>query len=264
VKKHVSGTQEWASNTDNLQTGCPHDCRYCYAKAMAIRFQRTTPEAWQEPVRNHVACSKGVGRRRGTTMFPSTHDITPDNVDVCIDHVRKLTAKGNKVLVVSKPSFECARVMVDAFAGVSRELLLFRFTIGSACDAVLSFWEPGAPCFAERVKALEMVWAAGYETSVSCEPMLDQRIGDVIRQVEPFVTDAIWLGKANRLSCVVAVNCPGDRHAMHMARSLMAIQSDVFVLDLYSRYSGHPKIKWKDSIKQVVGLARPECKGLDI
>ena len=88
--------------------------------------------------------------------------------------------------------------MVESLRGVPKEQLLFRFTIGSALDEVLSFWEPGAPVFAERLAALELAWANGYQTSVSCEPMLDGHIDAVIHQVEPFVTDAIWLGKANR------------------------------------------------------------------
>ena len=264
MTKHITGTQEWATNTENLQTGCQHDCRYCYAKSMAIRFKRATPESWREPVRRPSACNKGVGRRRGTTMFPSTHDITPDNVDVCIAHVLKLCRKGNKVLVVSKPSLECTQAMVDGFRDVPREQLLFRFTIGSAQDDVLSFWEPGAPTFAERMASLELAWGHGYQTSVSCEPMLDEHIDAVIRQAEPFVTDAIWIGKANRLTCTVAVNCPGDEGAMLMARRLIAMQSDESILELYSQFRGHPKVKWKDSIKEVVGLARPSCKGLDV
>ncbi len=58
------------------------------------------------------------------------------------------------------------------------------------------------PAFTERVDCLRLAYAEEYETSVSCEPMLDV-----------------------------------DRGAL---------------------------IKWKDSIKQVVGLDRPTCAGLDV
>jgi len=33
---------------------------------------------------------------------------------------------------------------------------------------------------------------------------------------------------------------------------------------LYQKYEGNLKIKWKDSIKKVVGLERPTEKGLDV
>ena len=45
--KQVSGTQEWASQTVNFISGCSHDCKYCYAKSMAIRFGRNTPDNWK-------------------------------------------------------------------------------------------------------------------------------------------------------------------------------------------------------------------------
>ena len=36
------GTQEWSVKTINCCTGCSHDCRYCYAKGMAVRFKQVT------------------------------------------------------------------------------------------------------------------------------------------------------------------------------------------------------------------------------
>ena len=49
-----TGTQEWAASNVNIQDGCEHDCRYCYAKTMAIRFKRATPISWKRPrLRQH-------------------------------------------------------------------------------------------------------------------------------------------------------------------------------------------------------------------
>ena len=39
MKTH--GTQEWSVKTVNCCTGCSHDCRYCYAKGMAVRFRQS-------------------------------------------------------------------------------------------------------------------------------------------------------------------------------------------------------------------------------
>ena len=43
VARIVKGTLEWACRTFNICLGCKHDCWYCYAKSIAIRFGRATP-----------------------------------------------------------------------------------------------------------------------------------------------------------------------------------------------------------------------------
>ena len=43
----------------------------------------------------------------------------------------------------------------------------------------------------------------------------------------------------------------------------MATQNDEAIRALYARYHKDPLVKWKDSIKAVVGLARPNVAGLD-
>jgi hypothetical protein len=43
----------------------------------------------------------------------------------------------------------------------------------------------------------------------------------------------------------------------------MAMQSDIAIRALYKRHQYDPLIKWKDSIKQVIGINRPIVKGLD-
>ena len=68
-----TGTREWASSNVNIQAGCEHDCRYCYAKAMAVRFGRATPGSWAQPVIDPKRAGKGYARRRGRIMFPSSH-----------------------------------------------------------------------------------------------------------------------------------------------------------------------------------------------
>ena len=35
-------------------------------------------------------------------------------------------------------------------------------------------------------------------------------------------------------------------------------------MDLYDTFKSNPKIKWKDSIKKIIGIERPCEKGLDI
>ena len=55
ANKSVSGTKEWASHNVNCYNGCCHNCLYCYARWMALRFGRMTAEQWARPTN----CGKG-------------------------------------------------------------------------------------------------------------------------------------------------------------------------------------------------------------
>ena len=83
-KKLATGTKEWADSNVNLVNGCKNDCRYCYAKKMAIRFGRKTNATWKEMEVNQEAIKKSYKKRTGRIMFPSSHDITPEVLDPCI------------------------------------------------------------------------------------------------------------------------------------------------------------------------------------
>lgn len=263
IDKPAHGTGEWASHNINIDSGCPNRCAYCYASAMAIRFGRKTPDTWGIPETDSRKVNCRHGRKSGRIMFPTSHDLHPDNIDACAAVLTKLLAAGNEVLVVSKPRLDCVRRLCDELAAFKAQVT-FRFTIGSAADTVLKAWEPEAPSFAERVASLKHAFDAGFRTSVSCEPMLDARIDTVIAKARPYVTDSIWLGRANRLRQIVAVNRPGDSKAKALADALILTVSDKHVRGLYARYRHDPVIKWKDSLKKVLGIERPTAKGLDV
>ncbi len=256
------GTKEWASSNVNIQSGCPNDCRYCYAKAMAIRHKRKTRENWKEPeIRLHDV-KKGYSKFNGTIMFPSTHDITQENLSECIEVLGKMLGARNRLLIVSKPDPDCILELCCELEEY-QEQILFRFTMGSAHDEVLRFWKPGAPTFEKRIEALKTAYELGFETSVSCEPMLDNRIEDVVDAALSHVTDAVWIGLPNMLNQRVSVNC-GDDETRSRATALMEGFTNERIMELYAKYKDHPQIKWKESIKKAVGLDLPARVGLDI
>ncbi|MBT5420616.1 MAG: hypothetical protein HOK80_06965, partial [Candidatus Cloacimonetes bacterium] len=94
--------------------------------------------------------------------------------------------------------------------------------------------------------------------------MLDNKINEVIDRVLPFTTDAIWLGKANFLLRRLKMNGYSDKKSLKKANELIQWQSDDNMIELYNKYKNNSKIKWKESIKKVVGLDLPTEKGLDI
>ena len=263
MEKPAHGTGEWAAHNINFQSGCRNRCGYCYASAMAIRFGRKTPETWEIPEIDQEKVGRKYGKKKGRIMLPTSHDLDEQNIDAYLTVLKKLLVAGNEVLVVSKPRLDCIRRLCKELTAFKKQIT-FRFTIGSANDGVLKAWEPGAPSFKERLACLKHAHKMGYTTSVSCEPMLDDNIHAVIKAARPFVTDSIWLGVANRLRSTIAINCPGDEKTLAMANRLIGIMTDEVITGLYARYHNDTVIKWKESIKKIVGLERPVVNGLDI
>jgi DNA repair photolyase len=169
---------------------------------------------------------------------------------------------GNQVTIVTKPHLDCVKAICPEFPDY-RGKILFRFTIGSSDSNTLKFWEPSVPDFAERLESLKFAYEQGFQTSVSSEPILDDNIGDVIDRVSPFVTDSIWLGKMNHLRGRLALNGETDPVTMQKAEQLIVWQSDENIKQLYSRYKNNPLVKWKDSVKKVLGLSISTEAGMD-
>jgi DNA repair photolyase len=262
--KGVFGTKEWASHSINFQSGCEHDCKYCYAKEGAIKRGHNSADGWHNSRIREKAVKKGRGKLDGTIMIPTTHDITPSNVKEAIIVFKKLLKAGNNLLIVSKPHKECIQEICDVLVDYKNQIL-FRFTMGSTSDDVLSFWEPNAPSFKERLESLKIAYFAGYKTSVSSEPMLDGNIDRVVTAVEDYVTDSMWIGKMNRCVNRIKTNGHGDAETLRKLDSLMQFQNHKpNIMKIYDQYKHHPKVKWKESIKKVVGLEVPTEAGLDI
>ena len=258
-KPRAFGTKEWAQRNVNCLSGCSHDCHYCYAKAGAIRFKRKTPTTWKEEESVGI---KTAGGKPCRVMFPTTHDITPDSLPVCLQQIRNILSAGHEILIVSKPHADCIVAICDEFEDYRKKILV-RFTIGSASNATLKLWEPGAPSFAERLKALKLAHRRGFKTSVSCEPMLDGNIDAVVKAVAPYITDAVWIGKMNMVKARLTVN-QAPVEVVRASEALTLEQRDQNILALYGRLKGNRKVKWKESIKKIVGIDLPDEIGMDI
>ena len=243
------GTKEWAPFNFNFMSGCSNDCVYCYAKDMAIRFKRKTPDTWKTEETVDMS-GKSYSRKNGDIMVPSSHDITPGNIEIAISVLEKLVSNGNNLLVVTKPNFECTKRIVDTFTD-RRAHLKFRFTIGSADSSVLKLWEPDAPDFEERLRSLRYAFDNGFSTSISCEPLLDEHFDDLYKKVSPYVNGSIWVGKMNSAVKRVRDNT-GGKFPMETVNKLVASQSDEKMLALFLKYKDNPLIEWKESIKKVV------------
>lgn len=260
--KQVFGTYEWAVENANFISGCNHNCKYCYSKEMAIRFKRKTSLNWEQEEVNINQLNKTAKKVDGLVMFPSSHDITPINLTNSITFLEKLLKPGNKVLVVTKPH----KVVIEKICATfkkSKDCIFFRFTIGSNNSETLKFWEPNSPSFEERRNSLIYAYNQGFSTSISCEPMLDDNIEELVLDLDPYVTDSIWIGKANFLLRRLKMNGVIDNETITKANELISSQSDVKIKSLFNKIRNNPKIKWKESIKKIVQIEISTIRGID-
>ena len=261
-RKPVRGTAEWAVATVDCGIGCPHGCRYCYARSKLVdRLGLVSPAAWSTFRVDAEAVQREYPLYPGQVMFPAHHDIVPDNLAACHAVLVNLLAAGNRVLVVSKAHLRCIEALCRELRRFRRQIL-FRFTITARDDRILSFWEPQAPAYAERRACLALAIGQGFATSVSVEPMLDA--GDVVAMVHdllPLVSHSIWIGKMNRIGKRVVSD------SLEMAREIDRIeveQDDAHIREIYRHLRDLPVVRWKESIKTVIGLAPAAEPGLDI
>lgn len=258
-KKKKTGVFEWADESVNIQVGCEHDCRYCYARHRAVQRFGYCPsnEAWKKPIVNLDKVNRGYKVNRGTVMFPSTHDITPLNLSEYLCVLRKLLDSGNQVLIVSKPHFSCIQVIVEAYEEY-RDQIMFRFTIGSLLDDILKFWEPGAPLSDERIRCLRYAYKKGYRTSVSCEPYIDPYVLYTYIACADYITDSFWVGKMRALASRALLDGATDDERKRFVDVFETINSDGYVRYIHSALKDQPLVKWKDSIKEVIDTLKDD------
>ena len=261
--KEISGTKEWSVESVNCVTGCSHDCRYCYARYDAVeRYKRVKKAAdWPNMVVRERDVQKKRKKAKGNVMFPTTHDITPEVLEPCSEVLSRLLCAGNKVLVVTKPHLACIKELCLRFHSRTDQIL-FRFTIGTMNEAILKYWEPGAPTFSERLRSLIHAFDAGFGTSVSAEPLLDKFGVDMfVELLTPFITDALWIGKMNHVRSRVKIETAKDEE---MVKAIEWINRDAEIEEVYEILCDNPKVKWKESIKKVIGLDLATRAGEDV
>lgn len=247
-----TGTNEWSEHSYNICTGCFNNCVYCYARENALRRSHAIADAkeWTDVKIDMNKVNKKWKKVEGIIMFPTAHDILPSNVKECITTLVNMLSAGNRVLIVSKPRIEVIKELCNELQKY-KDQIMFRFTIGSTTNHVLSILEPGAPLFEERLSALKHAHGEGYRTSVSAEPLLGGlgTLTSLYNLIAPYVTDSIWVGKMNKIDQRVNIDSPAlDGFIM----KIKLLQADPEILNIVRHYKGRKYIKWKDSIKEVV------------
>jgi hypothetical protein len=248
IKNYCKSNWQWAHASWNIQIStmsCPNHCKYCYAYAMACRFKRSQ-DIEDLTITDKKRVEKGWRKTISPKvyLFPSTHDIFPENMEDYVITAKKLLAAGHDVLCVTKPRPECIYYICENMKEYRDSgRFEFRFTISSINDEILSRWEPGAPSFKDRLTSLSIAQTAGYVTSVSIEPMLEDP-DPVIKQVSPFIhptRGSIWLGKMNMKSAPRVMDIPIE--LLEITEKVSASAPELIL-----RYQDNPLIFYKGSM----------------
>jgi len=200
---------EYARWALNYYKGCTFGCVYCYAAQRAAKFGQVASRA-------DFHCPEKIGVKKGFTpgalrrelednhtkidsrpLLNFTHDpFQPieDELHFTRDSIKALHAFGVPVQVLTKnPSGALQHInLFDERDAVAATLTF------PADDAGRSlFWEPCAPIPASRYVALERFHAAGIQTWVSLEPVVDPAATlQIIRETNGFVSH-YKIGKIN-------------------------------------------------------------------
>jgi len=278
-KKIISGIYEWAHFSMSCYSSCENLCTYCWAQADKIQKNKkrdpnkVTPENRHIPVarewKHFVNAFRNNQRKYGKDariMTPGTHDITMLTIDYFLRGLKYMLddeGSNHTFLIVTKARLECIKKLCEEL-NAYKGRIMFRFTIGSADDKVLAFWEPEAPKFQERLDSLKYAYANGYATSVSCEPRLDANVDAVINATKAYVSDSIWIGTANKLEQRLKLNGCATEEYLVAAKKLEELQALPYIQELYSKWKDEPKIRWKASLKEMLGLPTNSHAGMDI
>ena len=240
----TSGTKEWADYNVNCVKGCFNDCRYCYAKIMAKRFGRCTEETWKEMEINKSVLSKTFRKYNGRVMFPSSHDIVdiPEIKEACFTVIHKLLQAKNELLITTKPKLSVTKDIIRRFYSFKSQIQ-FRFTITSLDNRLISFWEPNAPLFEERLESLRYAHEKDFKTSVLIEPFLDYYPMKLVHILSPYITESIWLGPMN----YIHRNGVSDEYAQQYAEIRKRYEIG-HLQEIFEDLKDLPQIRFKDSM----------------
>ena len=244
--RKITGVQEWSDCSISIQYGCSNNCSYCWAKKIHNRFNRISKEEWDKPKIKTENELKHLARNKKVMCF-GTHDIDENNLNQCIEMIKRLLERKNHILIVSKPRLSCIQALISNFIQY-KERIEFRFTIGSCNDDTLKFWEKNTTNFTERMECVKWTISNGFKTSISCEPLLD-----IVGKKDQFGIIRDCFSLINMLLklkvCCIGRNTP-DGEISEIWIGSMNYMKDSPVLDyekILDYYVGNTKIRFKES-----------------
>lgn len=244
---------QWSSYSYNFiasKKTCRNDCFYCYMKPMRSRMKKTMDDIEDLFVCNKEKVDKGWRESNDETkrvyMFPSSHDIFPENVDDYITIAKKMLEAGNKIICVTKPRIKCIKTICEELSDY-KETFMFRFTITTSNNATIKLMEGNSTMFEERLECLKYAYQCGYDTSISMEPLLEDPT-NVIQQCADYVTKSIWIGTMSSMD-VLRKNQPEE--IQKEFDRLDKLYSKKSLTDMVKKFRDNKKVYWKTSVMRI-------------
>jgi hypothetical protein len=259
------GTDEWCNETYNTHEGCLNGCFYCYNWTAAWIKRKQ----WKRPVYTYYGKEIHLKPKwfktwqdrpnRYVIMYPSTHDVFPDTMHDAFKIMKSmLLAKNITVLWVTKPRWEVVDTFIKTFQNY-KDRIFPRLTITTNNQEELNFWEPHASSYEERWLCLDSLKKAGFQPSVSTEPMLTPKpqSGDIIKDELEFLNELLplvselWLGIMNHIPNSLVFR--GQPITVEQAGKISAVRkfySQKNIFQLVKMLYTNPQIRWKESIKK--------------
>jgi len=218
VTKKNLGTKEegWAGEhgeSFGIYHGCKNGCLTCWARLFKDKRKYKGKKLidwddWEKPFprKSKVKIKK---LKSGRYMFPSTHDIYPENMKECLKVCLEIVQAGNDLLITTKGNYEAIKYLTSELVHFKNQIE-FRFSIPSIDDKIIKKWEVNAPLFNERLRCLKLAFMMNYSTSISLEPYFDENPDFVIKECHAFLTGDFWVGTMNYLK-EISKKCPAVR-----------------------------------------------------
>lgn len=195
--------REFSELAMNLFAGCGHGCLYCYAPAVTHvapdKFReeptaRLTPEEISAAARQWIHDHPDEKRRVLLCFTSDPYQPAETPTQLTGAAIAALHHVGLRVTILTKGGRRSMRDLdllgpLDAYATT--------LTCAPGDERLRRYWEPGAAPTLERMAALWEAHAAGIETWVSLEPVVDSAaVPELIRMTKDFVGH-YKLGKLN-------------------------------------------------------------------
>jgi DNA repair photolyase len=226
--------------TVNAYVGCSHSCRYCYAAFMK-RFTGHR-EKWGEFVDAKVnapeVLEKQIRRKTPGRVWVSgvcdpyqaaeeTYRLTRSCLEILKKHRWPVTIQTKSALVLR--DLDVLRQFADLEVG---------FSIATADEKIRVLFEPGAPPVEERIRALDLLHAAGIKTFAMIAPILPGVEGLIDRlsgKVDNILVDRLNYAHANRVYAANNLEWAKEDRFFHgkaeeLSRGFRARQIPVHVL----------------------------------
>ena len=253
---------EYAMYACNFYVGCSNDCSYCYCKRGVLGHAMGKPQATLKKcfknfvhaleTFNHELVSNLEELKRGGLFFTFSSDPFIEECKTLTIEAVTLAAAWHVPCKILTKRADFIKDIPEIWYGELQRYIAFGFTLTGHDEL-----EPGASTNAERIEAMRTLHKAGFKTFASIEPIISIHGSETMVLLTLDCCDlykiGLMSGKRNYTREQVDAFCC-------YVNSLIAKRNAVVRLHTDPPYN-KPKVYWKDSVLEFLGVSREEFTG---